>query len=70
MAAPHSNMDSMDDMFASDGGFDFGASLDFLNRWNSDQQQLTLPAIASPAPVTWNVQPAPEWCVQLQQPST
>jgi hypothetical protein len=51
-------MDSMNDMFIGDGGSDFGASLDFLNRWNSDQQQLTLPNTASPAPVTWNAQPA------------
>jgi hypothetical protein len=58
MAAPHSNMDSMDDMFAGDGGFDFGASLDFLNRWNSVQQQPALPATVSLAPVTWDVQPA------------
>jgi hypothetical protein len=58
MAVPHSNMDSMDDMFAGDGGFDYGASLDFLNRWTSDQQQLTLPNTASPAPVAWNAQPA------------
>ena len=60
MAAPYSNMDSMDDMFIGDGGFEFGASIDFLNHWSSDQQQLTLPAIARPDPVTWNVQPAPE----------
>ena len=51
-------MDATEDIFVDDGGFDYGASIDFLRRWDSNPQQVTLPVIASPAPVTWEVQSA------------